>query len=211
MAKAKSKKSKLRIINSKPKNLRKTLLITCLVAAVAVGIFFTFYSRADSGNIPTCGYKDPQRTKVKFCDQLEPKVAWWQNDSRQKNGINPSYVVLDTCLSNVARDWSEQMATRYGLVHMDKVKNWAGLVSGYCGSNWRKLGENIQHINPNSYPACTPGGGYSPNDCAWQIMINFFNSPLHKANMLDSIFTRQGVGIYHDAAGGLWITVEYWG
>ena len=34
----------------------------------------------------------------------------------------------------------------------------------------------------------------------------FMASPEHRANILDSRYTRVGVGIYHDAQGAMWVT-----
>lgn len=83
-----------------------------------------------------------------------------------------------------AQNWSQQLANQGYLSHSD-------LAAGN-GYQWRKLGENV-------------GYGYSID----QVNAAFWNSPPHRANILDPAFNRVGAGVTRDGAGRYWVVEEF--
>jgi hypothetical protein len=90
------------------------------------------------------------------------------------------------CLNSVAEVWTERMVIAGQISHNPGL---ATSVNNYCGRSWDVLGENV-------------GVGYSSET----IFNAFMNSTGHKANILDSRFTRTGVGAYWSSDGRLFVT-----
>ena len=111
--------------------------------------------------------------------QLDTTFANLLNTLRTTLGA--SGLTLDAELSNVARNWSVQMANAGTLSHNPSV---TGQVGG-----WAKLGENVG-----------TGGAVT------QIFDALVKSPPHMRNMSDPEFTRIGIGTVKDASGRLWTT-----
>lgn len=87
-------------------------------------------------------------------------------------------------LVSLARGWSAQMAAAHALSHNP---NLAGSVSG-----WYSIGENVAMAAS-----------------AAQAESLFLGSPEHRANILDRLYNRVGIGIVRAADGTLWITVDF--
>jgi uncharacterized protein YkwD len=92
------------------------------------------------------------------------------------------------CLNKIAEKQAKYIATQGKLSHNP---NMASDVSSYCGG-WQAVGENV---------------GYGPSSSA--IYTAFRNSPLHNANIIDSTYTRVGVGAYSDSSGRIWVAQEF--
>lgn len=91
------------------------------------------------------------------------------NATRAKGGLAP--LAVDGELRSLARDWAAQMAAAGHISHANPIS--AGVTT-----DWRKLGENVG-----------TGGNVTV------IMNAFIASPGHYANIMDSEFTRVGVGV----------------
>ena len=114
---------------------------------------------------------------------LENYVLGEINDVRAKAGLGP--VALDPAVSNIARDWSQQMATGGFFSHRPGDQLGAMLPAG-----WRQWGENIA----------------SAPDIFWA-QSSLENSPGHYANMVGS-FTHVGIGV-HRSSGQVWVTQNF--
>lgn len=105
------------------------------------------------------------------------------NGLRASNGLAPLAVNGD--LANVARAWSASMAQAGGIVHNPNL-------AAQAPSTWRKLGENV------GTGTDVPG-----------LFDAFVNSPVHYTNMVDPGFDSVGVGVVRDAAGQLFVTIDF--
>lgn len=107
----------------------------------------------------------------------ERNVATLVDQARAARGI-PS---LDTRagLSDVARDWAEQMARTGVLRHNPRLTTEV--------DNWRWVGENA---------------GFGPD--VRTVQEAFMRSPGHRANMLDRDYTQIGVGVAR-RDGRVWV------
>jgi uncharacterized protein YkwD len=90
-------------------------------------------------------------------------------------------------LANYARKHSATMASKNKLYHNPYLAQWLKNIS------WRILGENV-------------GVGGSVK----QLHVAFWNSPHHRANILDRRFRDVGVGIV-TKNGRVWVTVIFRG
>ena len=105
------------------------------------------------------------------------------NAERTSRGLGA--LAVDGELTGIARGWSSHMASSNTLSHNPNF-------SKQVKQNWTKLGENV-------------GVG----DDAGQIHDAFMNSPAHKANILDSAFTKIGVGVVTGDDGRIWVTENF--
>jgi uncharacterized protein YkwD len=94
---------------------------------------------------------------------------------------------LSGSLSDYARRWSANMASKNRLYHNASLGTWLRNFS------WRILGENV-------------GVGSSTS----QIYVAFMNSAPHRANILDRRFRSMGVGVVVKN-GRTWVTVIFRG
>ncbi len=105
--------------------------------------------------------------------------------ARINNARGPDLAHIE-CLRQVARDWTVKMVNAGKISHNPNI---AAQVSSKCGGYWTIIGENV-------------GVGYSSSG----LFNAFMASPSHKANIVDSRFTRAGVGAYWSASGRLFVT-----
>jgi uncharacterized protein YkwD len=94
---------------------------------------------------------------------------------------------LNGSLSDYARRWSANMASKNRLYHNSSLAYWLRNWS------WRILGENV-------------GVGSSTR----QVFVAFMNSAPHRANILDRRFRTMGVGVVV-RNGRTWVTVIFRG
>jgi Cysteine-rich secretory protein family len=104
------------------------------------------------------------------------------NSARTKAGL-PALVSSSTLVS-LARGWSAHMAAAHALSHNPSLPS---KVSG-----WYSIGENVGE-----------GGSAS------QVQSLFMASSDHRANILDKLYNRVGIGIVRASDGTLWITVDF--
>ncbi len=107
------------------------------------------------------------------------------NKSRHSHGR--AYLSLNDGLSNYARKHSATMAAKSRLYHNPYLATWLR------NWNWNILGENV---------------GVGPTITV--LHTAFWNSPRHRANILDRRFRNVGVGVV-SSRGRLWVTVIFRG
>ena len=105
------------------------------------------------------------------------------NDVRQSQGLNP--LIVDSTLTQIAQDWSAQMASVGVISHRPDLR--AGIGPGVSA-----MGENVGE-----------GGGVS------DLMVAFIASPHHYENLVDGRFTHLGVGSAVSEYGVLFTTHEF--
>lgn len=105
------------------------------------------------------------------------------NQLRTSKGLNA--LAVDGNLTNIATEWSVQMAQNDGISHR------LNLADGIT-SLWRRLGENV---------------GVGPT--VGQLMDAFIASPGHYKNLVDPTFTHVGVGTVRTNDGLLYTSHEF--
>lgn len=103
------------------------------------------------------------------------------NQERASRGIAP--LQLNTDLTRVAHSWAEEMASTGVLRHNPRLESEV--------PNWWSVGENV-------------GDGATMGSLAQA----FWNSPEHRANILDAHFTQVGISAVRDD-GRIWIAVVF--
>jgi uncharacterized protein YkwD len=99
------------------------------------------------------------------------------NGVRAQHGLAP--LQFDGALSDSARSWSSQMASRRTLAHSTTLVGWSAMA------------ENV-------------GAGTHPP----AIQDSFLSSPIHLANVLGN-YTHMGIGVVVDRAGTVWVTQRF--
>lgn len=100
------------------------------------------------------------------------------NNARQSNGL--ALLGRSECITKAARIWSYNMALVNTLYHSQLQP----MVERECGSGWwSKIGENVGKI------------GAGPNQSE-AVFDAYMKSPGHRANILDPVYQRVGVGAY---------------
>jgi hypothetical protein len=103
------------------------------------------------------------------------------NAERANHGL--SALTMRTDLNGVAQQWANHMASAGVLSHNPNLTSQV--------ANWQTVGENV---------------GEGPNVAS--LDTAFWNSPGHRANILDSSYRDVGIGTSY-AGGVLWITVDF--
>ena len=104
--------------------------------------------------------------------------------NRIRAGRGLGTLSVDAHLTDVARSWSQHMASDGTLAHNPSLSSQV--------SGWRVLGEIV---------------GTGPDDAS--IEAAFENSPHHFENMVDPSFTEIGVGVVQDSSGTYWVTEDF--
>lgn len=115
-------------------------------------------------------------------------LLYYINQARKNNGL-PA-LRIDYGLSNFAYNHSKSMAAGGKLVHSGSLTTWLDR-NGRSYSAW---GENI---------------GYTFS--VKQAVTMWMNSSAHRANILNRRFKYAGTGVYVDATGAYWDTVDFYG
>ena len=104
------------------------------------------------------------------------------NELRAAHGVGPLTTRGD--LADVARRWSQHMSAASGISHNPNL-------AAQAPPAWHKLGENV-------------GMGMDVQG----LHDAFVASPTHFRNMVDGAFEAVGIGVVHDAAGTIFVTVD---
>lgn len=107
------------------------------------------------------------------------------NSARAGAGVGS--LGVNGALVTMARTWSATMAAAGHIYHNPNLTTLAP-------SNWMNLGENV---------------GVGPTCDA--LVQAFWNSPEHKANILDPAFSTVGVGVVDTADGTIYVTEDFMG
>lgn len=112
------------------------------------------------------------------------------NNERSARGIAP--VGYDARLATAAQKHSAYQASINTMTHAGPGNNTGGQRITAEGFAWRTWGENV---------------AYGYKDCA-AVMKGWMNSSGHRKNILNSAFTRIGVGVARAANGTLYWTMD---
>jgi uncharacterized protein YkwD len=113
---------------------------------------------------------------------IESQLLSLTNSARTRAGL-PALASSSTLVS-IARGWSAKMAAAHRLSHNPSL---ASSVSG-----WYSLGENVAQAGS-----------------AAQAQSLFMGSSEHRANILEPLYNRVGIGVVRASDGTLWFTVDF--
>jgi uncharacterized protein YkwD len=120
-------------------------------------------------------------------DDMPAEVARLVNDDRARHGCPP--LAWDAAAARAAQAHTDDMVRRGYFSHVSPEGGNVGTRVTAAGASWRAVAENIASGPPT----------------AETVVRGWLASPLHRANIENCVYTRQGVG-YRD---GVWTHVFY--
>lgn len=133
---------------------------------------------------PTVNTPGVSTNSEKFMSQVEQLI--YQKVNAERAGAGVSGLAYNSTMEKYARIKSADMAERGYFEHEDPDGNLITVKMKNDGVSYKSWGENIAYI----------GGMTDASALANQFMINWMNSPGHRANILSGDFTSIGVGVY---------------
>jgi cell division septation protein DedD len=123
-------------------------------------------------------------TRPAGADVLTDAQTFLADINALRSSVGLGALTVDPQLTQVAQNWSQQMANAGDISHNPNLKDQ---VSG----NWSKLGENV-------------GMGPAIGD----LFTAFVNSPHHYANLVDPSFNYIGIGVVY-SNGTIYTTHDF--
>jgi uncharacterized protein YkwD len=117
------------------------------------------------------------------------------NAQRVANGVGP--LVVDAALTQVARQRAQDMASKGYFSHTSPTGQTAFSLLNASGYSYSLAGENLAR---NNYP---------DDQTVSTAMTGFMNSPAHRVNVLETKFTRVGIGMAVGADGLKYFAVVF--
>jgi uncharacterized protein YkwD len=146
----------------------------------------------DSAHTAAATPAAPAEPAALSATSLEQRVLQLINKQRAAKGLGA--LVTDPILLRAARMHSQNMATRNFFNHVSPDGKTATQRIRECGlRGWRALGENISYNQ-----------GY--DDPAAFAVEKWLESPMHRENMLNPMWTSTAVGIATAADGRIFFT-----
>lgn len=149
--------------------------------------------------------------------QIENAIFTYTNAERNKLGLKP--LILDTALSNIAREHSKDMAQNGYFSHTnalgegptERAKRVSYPLHKDLGGGWYSEGiaENIGKMPTGN----VVGIGFVGDDAdsiAKAQVKSWMDSPGHRANILDTTYDRIGIGTYYDGTLYYLSTQDFW-
>ena len=137
-----------------------------------------------SGQVTTPQISSTTPSQTSYEAQLEQAIFDKINIQRQKNGL--AALVQDTKLAAIARAHSADMIAKNYFSHNDLNGCSPGCRLNKAGYSYSSWGENIYSMS---------GYSLSPSAAADMVVKGWMNSAGHRANILNSTFTNQGIGV----------------
>lgn len=136
--------------------------------------------RQEETTAPIAEAPNPQATATAA---MEDRIAKRINQIRQQEGLDP--LQPNQQLAQVARDYSQQMANQNFFSHTSPQGETPAERVRSAGLHYRMVGENLFKATNVSSPVPAAVEGW-------------MNSPGHRRNILQSGYTRTGVGVWRD-------------
>ena len=121
---------------------------------------------------------------LSFSEEVEQEIHILVNAARAQNGLVP--LVWDSALTVLAREHSVDMQTHTYFAHDNLLGCSSSCRVTSAGYAWVSLGENIYTMS---------GFTVSSKEAAEMVVIGWLKSPGHRANILSTTYTNQGVGV----------------
>ncbi len=125
----------------------------------------------------------PLRT-LSFSEEVEQEIHILVNAARAENALAP--LVWDSALTELAREHSLDMQSNNYFAHDNLLGCSSSCRISASGYLWKSLGENIYTMS---------GMSVSSKEAAEMIVEGWLKSPGHRANILSTAYTNQGVGV----------------
>ena len=163
---------------------------------------------SDSGDVEHLGEKNEnnkaelgnsceENYNTSFFRQYDIDVIKLVNAERQKCGIEP--LELDAAMCKAAGIRAVELDYTGKLSHSRPNRpqndNMSGSALDECGVSWEECGENIAGATYEMTPE--------------ELVKSWMNSPAHKENILDPIYTKMGLG-YSNSGSGAGRYSHYW-
>lgn len=163
---------------------------------------------SDSGDVEHLGEKNEnnkaelgnsceENYNTSFFRQYDIDVIKLVNAERQKCGIEP--LELDAAMCKAAGIRAVELDYTGKLSHSRPNRpqndNMSGSALDECGVSWEECGENIAGATYEMTPE--------------ELVKSWMNSPAHKENILDPIYTKMGLG-YSNSGCGAGRYSHYW-
>jgi uncharacterized protein YkwD len=123
--------------------------------------------------------------------------AMFQSHNVQRSGAGLAALTVDARLMQVARQRAQDMAAKNYFAHTSPTGETAFTILGQSGYAYQLAGENIARNN-------------FPDSESVQVSMNgFMNSAGHRANILEPVFRRVGVGVAFSGDGMKYFAVVF--
>ena len=185
---------------------------------LVLGITFLFSCVPHTSQVDPVSLKHRPQPKI-HAAALEKQIHASINKERQKQGL--PQLVWDDALAGIARNFSKDMATRNYLDHyspegQDFSKRYQQ--AGYqCAVRINRTihlgGENIALNHLYDSVITVNGEAFynwnSQDKIAETTVQGWMKSPGHRANILTPYFQREGIGIFIDSEGKVYVTQNF--
>jgi uncharacterized protein YkwD len=123
--------------------------------------------------------------------------AMFQSHNVQRGGAGLAALTVDARLMQVARQRAQDMAAKNYFAHTSPTGETAFTILGQIGYAYQLAGENIARNN-------------FPDSETVQVSMNgFMNSAGHRANILEPVFRRVGIGVAFSGDGMKYFAVVF--
>lgn len=151
----------------------------------------------NENNKAELGNSCEENYNTSFFRQYDIDVIKLVNAERQKCGIEP--LELDAAMCKAAGIRAVELDYTGKLSHSRPNRpqndNMSGSALDECGVSWEECGENIAGATYEMTPE--------------ELVKSWMNSPAHKENILDPIYTKMGLG-YSNSGCGAGRYSHYW-
>jgi len=144
-------------------------------------------------------------------ERIENLIHEKMNEKREESGLEP--LARNETLDTVARYKSWDMAQRDYFAHTGPNGTTHAKLRQKYGPECSSIGQNIYKIEyPNGGPYPYPQSKLSnSNKIATDAVDALLNSPGHRANALSPNYDSQGIGVFVDENGTVFVTQEFCG
>lgn len=188
--------------------------IVVVVIILFAGLFFLDAAGIISTDIDGYFFTPDISTVEK---EIENHIYNYTNIERTNSGL--SRLGSDLALSDIARSHSLDMARNNYFSHTDlqgldpsgRAKKAGYSTYKSLGGGWytNGIGENIFKMPHGDVEGVGHIGKYDSNKIAYEIVDGWMNSPGHRANILESDYTKVGIGVSYNG-GYYYATQNFW-
>jgi uncharacterized protein YkwD len=144
-------------------------------------------------------------------DQIEDLIHQKMNDRRQENGLEP--LERNETLDQIAQYKSWDMAQRDYFAHTGPNGTTFGMLRDRYEARCENAGQNLakHRFDPNREYPYPQSELSNPEEISSGIVRGLLNSPGHRANALSPHYDSQGIGVFVDENGTVFVTQEFCG
>lgn len=178
-----------KVDNRKNRHKGRNVGLAIIIPLIAIGMFFApqiVGSISKTANSLVPNVSSTQETQNVDWDAIALQIHDLVNKEREANHV--SDLTWDGSIASVALAHSKDMIQNNYVGHIDLQGNNPIIRVEQAGINCNGYtGENIETLY-----------GYSYTEVSQNTISDWINDPAHKANLLSSGYTREGIGISHN-------------